>query len=231
MAKRPILRVPSGVPAPIRRALHLTRGGSFLSYAKAAQLMAALHGYEEDLQRDYDKAARAMERARTQPTHDKWGKELRAVQRQDAERRAALAALQKGAGQEPLPPLPSKAVEPLDVLDESDVSAAEWEIGVDYTEAAGWDHEKGSTSDVSFNARIFRTNRQPIHESELRDVMEVFAETGHLRGGFEAKAVRWQTASGYKRRGTADDLESFRAILLTVAQELRVGAVKPERGT
>jgi hypothetical protein len=230
MAKQPILRVPKGIPTPIRRALKLNRGGTFLSPVKATQLAALLRAHEDDLQREHRKAARGMERARTQATHDKWSGVLRDLQRQDAVRRSALDDLQRGSGQAPLPPLPSKAVEPLDIEDMEDISAAEWEIGVDYTEAAGWDHEKGVTSDVSFNARIFRTDHRPIRESELRDVIEDYADTGVMRRGFQARAVRWQTARGDVRRGDVDDLFSFRAILLTVAQELRVGAVKPERG-
>lgn len=239
-----MFRMPKGVPREIARLLLRTssrtipRPGQVLSYENATILYDLLSTYRKALQPAVTKAARAIERARTTPTRSKWMAALETARTKAGEADAALIALERGQGMEPLPPLSGPDVVP--VVPEPTTftggavryvtpkeSAVEWEIGVDYTEADGWDHRKGRASDVSFNARIQRRDGGPMVEEEVRDVIAEFAYDGVMPHGIRVRSVSWQNWKGYKRTGGAADLENFHAILQHVGDHgLRLGAVK-----
>lgn len=117
--------------------------------------------------------------------------------------------------------------------DEQSQLDSEWEVGVDYTEAEGYYHRHGHHSDVSFNARIFRDNGDPLSAEEATEALRQVADTGALPHGFSAQAVRWQrwhgTRPGRWRDGKEADLENFRLILQRVGAQgisVRLGKVK-----
>ena len=243
-ARLPPFRVPKGVPSEIRRALRLPRPGRFLSTEKAFRLADALVQVERLVQQDYQRAYKAMERARTTPTREKWVGELRAVQQKAGAVRHGLDVLERAAGYEPLPPLASPSVKPVAPGEEEpsadyflpEEGALEWEIGVDYTEeVAGAQHRR--TSDVTFNARLYDPRGGVLTESQVREAMDFFASEGELsyksgrgRVTLAARSVNWANWKGDERQGRQRDLENFRSILQTVGDKgLRVGGVKPDR--
>lgn len=235
MARRFLpFRVPKGVPSEIRRVLRLGKPGRFLSTVKALQLADLLELAGAFLSREHERASRAAQRAPTPRQRAK----LLEVEQEDARRRAALAQVEEEAGVQPLPPIASRDVVPVvpDAEEEGDdyaqaeEGAAEIEIGIDYVEADGWTHRKGPTSDVSFNARLFRRDRRPMTESDARSAMDYFAGTGTMPRGIDVRTVSWRDARGrVTKGGTEDDLANFQNILRHVGDEgLRVGLVKPE---
>jgi hypothetical protein len=238
-----VFRIPKGVPRDIRRALRLDKPGRFLSTLKALQLSDLLQEREDELAREHARAYRASERARTKATRDKWLRELKEIQGEHGAVRHGLDFMERGAGQEPLPPLASPDVVPVvkaeGFAEEYVVpheSALEWEWGVDYTEeVAGHRHKKGRASDVSFNARVFDPSGAPITELQVREAVDFFASEGELSyksGGtrvvLECRAVNWADWKGRESSGTEKDLGSFRSIIDAVGDRgLRVGATKP----
>lgn len=236
MAKKlPLLRVPKGVPSAVRRALRLGKPGRFLSTVKALQLHDLLTLEAKRVQKLHNATLAKFERARRGETKQKHLGHLRALQRDYGGIQHGLDQLSEEFGFEPLPPLASPDVRPVAPFaeEESDdyalpeEGALEAEIGVDYLDAEGWHHR--GTSDVSFNARLYRRDRRPLTESDVRAAIFQFADTGHFPRGIEAKTVTWQDYKGRTRTGTEDDLENFRGILLRVGDSgLRIGLVKPD---
>lgn len=240
MARKPPplqpFRVPKGVPSDIRRALRLGKPGRFLSTVKALQLHDLLAVKAKEGQKAHNRVLRAFEKARLPQTRQKHLGRLRALQRDYGAIQHGLDQLAESSGFAPLPPLPSPDVVPVttrDVEESPDYAleeegALEIEVGVDYLEAEGWRHRQ-ATSDVSFNARLFRRDRRPMTESEARAAMFAFAESGNFPRGIEARTVSWQDYKGRTGRGTEDDLENFRAILQRVGDGgLRIGLVKED---
>lgn len=247
MAKRlPPFRVPKGVPTEIRRALRLPAAGRFLSTVKALQLHDALAITERAVQRRHRDAVRAFDTARRPATREKHLRALRAAQHEHGAIQHGLDQLASSAAREPLPPLAGPDVVPVQEARDFDKgyvlpgeSALEWEVGVDYSaELAGKAHRKGRSSDVSFNARIFHPDHEPITEYQVREAIDNFAAGGSLvyrvgrrRVPLEVRTVSWANWKGQQSRSHhPDDLLSFRAILLAVGDGgLRVGAVKRDR--
>ena len=237
-------RVPKVLPKGIRSLIRLGKPGQFLSAEKAFRLHDLLTTFADQLAKQTAKPYDRMEAARRPETRQKWQREFFKIQ---SERNAAIegrALLEKSAGTEPLPPLARRDIKPVvktrkrgpDHIARGE-KAREWEIGVDYSEeSSGRRHKHGRSSDVSFNARIFHPDDELISERQVRAAMDYFASEGELgyweRGEFvelEADSVRWMTAKKIQRRGSQDDLDNFRAILMTVGDRgLRVGAVKED---
>jgi hypothetical protein len=230
-------RVPRGLPAEIRRALRLKRPGTFLSTRKALQLADLLGLREKGLAKEHARVSRALARVKTPKARAKWIGQLRDAQGKFASVRDQLAMLSAQGGVQPLPPLASgdvrPIIEPPKALPEAPlvpVMAREWEIGVDYTEAAGYKHPKGASSDVSFNARLFRRGGKMLSEEDVREAMDRFAGYGDFPEDITARTVRWEDWRGRERTGQAHELQNFRNILDAVGDEgVRVGAVKPEK--
>lgn len=238
MAKRKPLspfRVPKGVPSDIRRALRLGKPGRFLSTQKALQLYDLLIFQAEQGAKRHSSILAKFETVKRPETKSKYLGLLRASQEEYGGIRHGLTQLAEEFGVEPMPPLASsdvvptipEAEEPDEEYALEEEGALEAEIGVDYLDAEGWHHP--GTSDVSFNARLYRRDRQPLTESDVRAAIFQFADTGHFPRGIEAKTVTWQDYKGVTRRGREHDLENFRAILLRVGDSgLRIGLVKPD---
>lgn len=235
MAKRlSPFRVPKGVPTEIRRALRLGKPGRFLSTQKALQLYDLLGFQAEQGAKRHSSILAKFETVKRPETKSKYLRLLRASQEEYGGIRHGLNQLAGEFGAEPVPPLAGPDVVPTipDVgfgggHGAPEEGALEVEIGVDYLDAEGWHH--AGTSDVSFNARLYRRDRRPITESDARAAIFQFADTGHFPRGIEAKTVTWQDYKGVTRSGREHDLENFRGILLRVGDSgLRIGLVKPD---
>lgn len=236
-------RMPKDVPRHIARALYRTssrtipKPGQMLSYDNAFLLHDLLTVHRQTLRPVVEHAVERMEAARTVVTRQKWQAVAQATIREAHASEAGLREIEAAAGVEPLPPLASRDVVPVvdrDVDDDDEDSddyalreegAEEIEIGADYRAA------KGRTSDVSFNARLFRKDGRPITESDARSAMYTFTDTGRMPSDIGCRSVTWSGWKGTRTRtGRLSDLENFRAILMTVGDYgLRVGLVKPDR--
>lgn len=236
MAKRlPAFRVPKGVPADVRRALRLKKPGQFLSAEKAFQLADLLYAQEAQLVKAHAKQLAAMERARRPATRAKYVEAVQGTQQRYAGLRHALDTLATSQGVDPLPPLASKKAVPVAIVQapgvdaiQEDEAAAEWEVGVDYTQQAGYEHAKGPSSDVSFNARIYRDDGRRMTAQYVRDAMELFANRGYFPSHVQLRSISWANSRGQRSSSRdEDDLWSFRDILRAVGDAgWRLGAVK-----
>jgi hypothetical protein len=106
----------------------------------------------------------------------------------------------------------------------------EWEIGIDYKA------RRGSDSNVAFNARFYRADREPMMEDEARDVLRHIIYHGEAPPGIVVQEVYWQRRKGaHKRYGRPRDMVKFFDILATVGDDgmhttpFRMGATKPDR--
>jgi hypothetical protein len=234
-------RIPAGVPTAIRRALKLGKPGRFLSTVKALQLHDLLTWESKQVRKTHQRLFAGLERARRGETRQRYLTALRETQRTAGRLQHGLSQLSDEFGFEPLPPIPSRDVVPVApretepspdyALEEE--GALEIEIGVDYVEAEGWYHDQGHTSDVAFNARLFRRDGGPITESDARAAMLHLGDTGHLPDEIDVRTVTWQPwqmiGTKKKRYGTKSDLDNFRDILQRVGDSgLRIGLVKPD---
>jgi len=244
MAKRkPLapLRVPKGVPSPIRRQLRLGKPGQFMPTVKALQLFDWLTFAAEDGQKSHDRLLAKFETVKRPETKAKYLGLVRDSQAEGGGIYHALNQLAEEFGVEPSPPLASPDVvptipdleEPGEDFAQPEEGALEVEFGIDYLEAEGWYHQHGDGSDVSFNARIFRQDGRPLTESDAREVAMEFASSGEMPGGIEVRTVKWSNTRGERtRRGIASndhDLRDFQRILRRVGDSgLRIGLVKPD---
>lgn len=109
---------------------------------------------------------------------------------------------------------------------EEEEGEAEWEVGIDYKA-----HDR--TSNVDFNARIYRYDGGKLSEADARAAFSEAIWTGQAPPGVAIRDVWWQRAHGRKRHGRVGHLEPFRNILSRVGEAgmrtipLRFGAVKP----
>lgn len=242
---RALFRLPKGVPAEIRRQLRriasrrLPKPGQVLSYENALLLHDLLTFERQRLAKPLHAAVRALDKARRPETRQKWLEVVKAA-RGTAERlEHAVIQLERAEGIAPVPPLASRDVRPtIDTDFEGpdyllpEEGALEWEVGVDYTEESGWSHRQGRTSDVSFNARLYRRDRRPMTESDVRAAIDRFVSTGDMPHGIAVRSVSWANWKGVAsaKRGTVTDLENFQNILVAVGNEgLRIGGVKEDR--
>lgn len=234
--------MPKDIPAAIVRTLGLPQAGAFISYEQLSQLDFVIDGIERELQRDILKAFTGMERARTSETRDKWSQqaaEIMSERNQFKHYRTEVARVQE---REELPPLASPDVIPVsrkhrdgddddgdgDELPE-DFSADEWEFGQDYAPSGKDSPSHSRSSNVKFNARIWRKDGLPIARQEVVDVVDYFASTGEWNDSYEISTVSWENWKGAETNGAHgerfSDLENFRSILQVAG--VRVGAVKP----
>jgi hypothetical protein len=240
MAKRKALapfRIPKGVPKEIRKALRLGKPGRFLSTVKALQLFDLLAFEAKRGAKRHSALVAKFETVRRPETKAKYLGLVRASQEEGGAIGHGLNQLAEAFGVEPLPPLAGPDVVPtMPGLEEPDEDFAqeeegslEIEFGVDYVESEGWTHPTGKGSDVSFNARIFRSDKRPLTESDAREIVAEFVRTGHMRDGIKVQTVSWQRPTWPKEKSSsqAHHLEHFLNILHRVGDGgLRIGPTK-----
>jgi hypothetical protein len=216
-----LLRMPKGVPAEIARVLlrtssrRIPRAGQVLSYENATILYDLLTQRRSDLRKPFAEAARHLKRARTSETRQKWLDVLAPVRKEAVQSEAALLELEE-------------ALKPEEPEEET---AVEWEFGTDYLEDLDWSHDQGQTSDVSINARIYRSDGQPMTKTEAFFAANYFAEHSTMPRGIQIQSVSWRDYKQVVTRHAAPkNLASFERILDKVSRagQLRVGSVEPD---
>ena len=235
--------MPKGVPREVAWLIRtssrkIAKPGQVLSLENAYKLYDALDTFRDIAAREAADALYRAEHLKSAAGRARATDRLHDLRRDAVGADEARNALDRAAGIQPLPSLAPNEAKPIVLTDEEspewfvpEEGALEAFIGVDYTEGAGYHHRSGKkTSDVSFNAVLRWEDGTPITESDAREALQLFAQSGVLPDGMECDAVSWAGWKGKERHGSLADLENFRHILSSVGNYgVRVGLLKPDR--